>query len=64
MSLARRVMRWLVDFYTEMDRGLAVMRGEESVAGLAGYTPGVDWSSKKGGEFASGRRCRRERSTR
>lgn len=41
MGLARRVMRRLVDFYRELDRGLAVMRGEEAVAG---YTPGIDWT--------------------
>lgn len=56
MNLARRVMRWLVDFYREMDRGLAVMRGEESVSG---YTPGADWARKRGRGSASGRRCRR-----
>ena len=64
MSVARRVMRWLVNSYREMDRGLAVMRGEESVAGLARYTRGVDWSRKRGRGSASGRLCRRGRSER
>lgn len=59
MGLARRVMRRLVDFYRELDRGLAVMRGEETVAG---HTPGIDWTRKRGA--ASDRRCRRERSAR
>lgn len=47
MGLARRVMRRLVDFYRELDRGLAVMRGEETVAG---HTPGIDWTRKRGRE--------------
>lgn len=61
MNLARRVMRWLVGFYRELDRELAVMRGEESVAG---YTPGVDWTRKIGKGSTSGCWCRRERSAR
>ena len=56
MSVARRVMRWLASFYGEMDRGLAVMRGKEPVAG---HTPGIDWSKKIDRRPASGRRCRR-----
>lgn len=56
MGLARRVMRRLVDFYRELDRGLAVMRGEETVAG---HTPGIDWTRKRGRGAASDRRCRR-----
>lgn len=61
MGLARMVMRRLVDFYREMDRGLAVMRGKEPVAG---HEPGVDRSRKIGRGFTSGRWCRRERSAR
>jgi hypothetical protein len=61
MGLVQRMMRWLADFYRALDRGLAVMRGEKSVAG---HTPGVDWSRKKGREFTSGRRCCRERDVR
>jgi hypothetical protein len=61
MSLAQRAMRWLVGFYREIDLGLAVMRGEKSVAG---HTLGVDWSTKIGRGSASGRRFRRERSAR
>lgn len=61
MVWAQRVMRKLVNFYRDMDRGLAVMRGEEPVAR---YTPGVDWSKKRDSRGAtsrdsiSGRRCR------
>lgn len=61
MSKVWRMMSWLTDFYRELDRGLAVMRGEEPVAG---HTVWVDWSRKKCREFASGRRSRREHSTR
>lgn len=61
MGLVQRVMKQLADFYREMDRGLAVMRGEDP---LTGHTPGVDRSRKIGRGFTSGRRCRRERSAR
>lgn len=56
MVSVQRAMRKLANFYGEMDRGLAVMRGEKPVTG---HTPGVDWSRNKGREFASGLRCRR-----
>ena len=61
MSLARRMMRWLVDFCGEMDLGLAVMRGEEKVAR---NTAGIDWSRKIGRGSTLGRRCRGGRSAR
>ncbi len=59
MGLARRGMKQLADFYREMDRGLAVMRGEEPIAG---HKPGVGRPRKRGKGSMSGRRCRRERS--
>ena len=55
------LLRWFVDFHAEMDRGFAVMRGEEPVAGPV---PGVDRSKKRGGSSALGRRCRGVRSLR
>ena len=51
------VMRKLANLYGEMDLGLAVMRGEEPVAG---HTPGVDRSRKIGRDCrgsALGCRC-------
>lgn len=45
----------LMSFHGEMDRGFAVMRGEEPVAG---HVPGVDWSKKGGRTSVPGRRCR------
>ena len=61
MNLTRRMMRWLVDFYREMDLGLAVMRGEEKVAR---NTAGIDWSRKIGKGSTLGCRCCRGRSAR
>ncbi len=58
MGSVQRMLRRLVGFHREMDRGLAVMRGEEPVAG---HEPGIDWSRRSGGESASVRRCRRGR---
>lgn len=54
MGVAQWILRRLVDFHREMDRGLAVMRGEEPVAG---HVPGIDWSRRRGGESASVPRC-------
>lgn len=56
MDSAKWMLRWLADFYREMERGLAVMRGEEHVAG---HEPRIDWSRRKSEEAASVRRCRR-----
>lgn len=62
MGLARRMMGGVADFYRELDRGRAVMRGEKPVAG---HTPGVGWKRKRGrGGSTSGRRCHRGRSAR
>ena len=59
MGAAQGILRRLVDFYREMDRGLAVMRGEEPVAGRKS---GIDWSRSV--ESASIRRRRGGRSVR
>ncbi len=58
MGAAQGILRRLADFHREMDRGLAVMRGEEPVAGRES---GIDWSTKRGGESTSVRRYRRGR---
>lgn len=69
MDQARKMMRRLADFYRELDRGIAVMRGEEPIPGhLPGHLPGVDWSEAKARGSAkwsaSDRPCRRRCSAR
>lgn len=54
MGLTSRLVDRLIGFLREMDHGLAVMRGEEPIAG---HKPGIDWS--KHSAVGHGRRCRR-----
>ncbi len=54
MGAAQGILRRLADFHREMDRGLAVMRGEKPVAG---HETGIDWSRRRGREFVQGRWC-------
>ncbi|MGB3632884.1 MAG: hypothetical protein WA982_02460 [Rubrobacteraceae bacterium] len=61
MTVISRLLGWFVDFLREMDRGLAVMRGEEPVAG---YRPGADWSRRGVGCTVSDRRGDRSKSGR
>ena len=51
----RQLIKTIAELMKEVDRELAVMRGEEPVPGPQ---PGVDWARQRGEEKPSGRRCR------
>lgn len=58
MGLVSRALGRVSDFMREMGRGLAVMRGEEPVAG---YEPGVVRPRRCVAGFETVQRCRRKR---